>query len=166
MISRVEHVETCRSSTRSTRSTWLNILLFLLFFVARIGIWRGQTLQKPKMINRVERVETCRSSTRSTCSTWLNILLFLLLWEQLSRANRVRFCPSAFRVVSLRQFIAAFPPASPVLKASQFCLPLIRSPQPSPRLHCIVRLQRCNLCGAVHCRTGAALIWDGTSWLL
>ena len=33
-----------------------------------------------------------------------------LLWEQLSRANRVRFCPSAFRAVSLRQFIAAFQP--------------------------------------------------------
>jgi len=48
--------------------------------------------------------------------------------------------------------------ASP--QASQFCLPLIRSPQPSPRLHCIVRLQGCNLCRAVPCRTGGALTWD------
>ena len=33
-----------------------------------------------------------------------------LLWEQWSRANRVRFCPSAFRTVSSHQFIAAFQP--------------------------------------------------------
>ena len=33
-----------------------------------------------------------------------------LLWEQLSRANRVRFCPSAFRVAVHLQIIDAFPP--------------------------------------------------------
>ena len=39
-----------------------------------------------------------------------------LLWEQLSRANRVRFCPSAFRVASLHQFITAFQPMQAAFK--------------------------------------------------
>ena len=38
------------------------------------------------------------------------------LWEQLSRANRVRFCPSAFRVASLHQFITAFQPMQAAFK--------------------------------------------------
>jgi len=44
-----------------------------------------------------------------------------------------------------RQFIVAFPPSRSVFEKSQSCLPLIRNPQPSPRLHRIVRLQGCNL---------------------
>ena len=85
-----------------------------------------------------------------------------LLWEQLSRANRVRFCPSAFRVAMALQLIdASAEDALP--QKSQLCLTLIRNPQPSPRLHCIVRLQGCNLAHALMCRGVLALTWDGTS---
>ena len=40
----------------------------------------------------------------------------LLFWEQLSRANRVRFCPSAFRVAVPLQLIDAFLPMTLRLK--------------------------------------------------
>ena len=86
----------------------------------------------------------------------------LLLWEQLSRANRVRFCPSAFRVAMALQLIdASAEDALP--QKSQLCLTLIRNPQPSPRLHCIVRLQGCNLGHALVCIGVLALTRDGTS---
>ena len=47
-----------------------------------------------------------------------------LLWEQLSRANRVRFCPSAFRVAVPRQSIDAFLPMTPRLNQAS-CVSLL-----------------------------------------
>ena len=47
-----------------------------------------------------------------------------LLWEQLSRANRVRFCPSAFRVAVPLQLIDAFLPMTLRLKQAS-CVSLL-----------------------------------------
>ena len=62
---------------------------------------------------------------------WRSWKLHLLLWEQLSRANRVRFCPSAFRVAVHLQLIDAFPPMTLRLKQAScvFLLSAIRSPR-------------------------------------
>ena len=48
----------------------------------------------------------------------------LLLWEQLSRANRVRFCPSAFCVAVHLQLIDAFLPMTLRLKQAS-CVSLL-----------------------------------------
>ena len=72
-----------------------------------------------------------------------------LLWEPLSRANRKAIQPPAVRS---RQFVVQSMAADPTVRrraspvrGSQRCLPPIRIPQPSPRLHDIIRTRRCHL---------------------
>ena len=71
--------------------------------------------------------------------------------------------PVRFPLCFACQLIAAFLPVRSVFKKSQLCLPLIRNPQPSPRLHRIVRLRGCNLRDALVCTGLNALTRDGTS---
>ena len=82
---------------------------------ASLGVAHSRPLAGTSLRSCAHSLRSLRGFPSKRCA-FLRRIWRPLLWEQLSRANRVRFCPSAFRVASLHQFITAFQPMQVAFK--------------------------------------------------
>ena len=100
-----------------------------------LRVTKGHESTHPSVVRDTRQSQSAQASSGKTNSSWtkpfagglrpINLRVSpLLLWEQLSRASRVRFCPSAFRVAVPLQLIDAFLPMTFRLKQAS-CVSLL-----------------------------------------